>query len=140
MPPEGPWGPGRFLEDLAAGLCREGDTFGAHLCQLLTGERTLEAVDAPSSLVCLLGVEHRSPENFASLLEPLALHLSEAFEYAVRVGNADTLFPTIQPFKLAHATLLADVGLTDKAGAPGTRRPSTSSRRCPRTSSPTLSA
>ncbi|CAJ1454048.1 unnamed protein product, partial [Effrenium voratum] len=41
--------------------------------------------------------------------------LSEIFEYALRCGNADSLCPTIQPFKLAHAMLLADMGLTDKA-------------------------
>ncbi|CAE8659222.1 unnamed protein product, partial [Polarella glacialis] len=104
-----------FIETLAARLAASGDIFGAHVCYLLTGERTLEAVDAPSSLVCLIGVEHRSPKNFSRLLEPLALQLSEAFEYAIRCGNSDALCPTLQPFKLAHAMLLADAGLTDKA-------------------------
>lgn len=104
-----------FVESLAARLAAKGDAFGAHVCYLVTGERSLEAVDAPSSLVCLIGVEHRSPKNFPRLLEPLALQLSEAYEYAIRCGNADALCPTIQPFKLAHAMLLADAGLVDKA-------------------------
>lgn len=104
-----------FLDALAQSLASEGDTFGAHLCYLLSGDRTLEAVDAPSSLVCLLGVEHRSPKNFGCLLEPLAIQLSEVYEYAIRHGDPDALCPTIQPFKLAHAVLLADVGLVDKA-------------------------
>eukprot|EP00930_Biecheleria_cincta_P082288 TRINITY_DN72049_c0_g1_i1.p1 TRINITY_DN72049_c0_g1~~TRINITY_DN72049_c0_g1_i1.p1 ORF type:complete len:1446 (+),score=260.86 TRINITY_DN72049_c0_g1_i1:300-4340(+) len=104
-----------FIESLAARLAAKGDAFGAHVCYLVTGERSLEAVDAPSSLVCLIGVEHRSPKNFPRLLEPLALQLSEAYEYAIRCGNADALCPTIQPFKLAHAMLLADAGLVDKA-------------------------
>lgn len=104
-----------FIEALAAKLAAFGDIFGAHVCYLLTGERTLEAVDAPSSLVCLLGVEHRNPKHFSCLLEPLPLQLSETYEYAMRCGNPDALCPTIQPFKLAHAMLLADVGLTEKA-------------------------
>ncbi|CAJ1419033.1 unnamed protein product [Effrenium voratum] len=104
-----------FIESLAARLAGKGDVFAGHVCYLMTGERTLDAVDAPSSLVCVLGVEHRSPKNFSRLLDPLALQLSEIFEYALRCGNADSLCPTIQPFKLAHAMLLADMGLTDKA-------------------------
>jgi len=104
-----------FIEALAARLAGIGDIFAAHTCYLITGERSLEAVDAPSSLVCLMGVEHRTPKNFSRLLEPMALQLSEAYEYAVRTGNADALCPTLQPFKLAHAMLLAEVGLTDKA-------------------------
>jgi len=104
-----------FLENLGNTLALHGDVFGAHLCYLLTAERSLEAVDAPTSLVCLLGVEHRSHKNFSSLLEPLALQLSEVFEYALRSGDADALCPTLQPFKLVHAILLADVGLTEKA-------------------------
>eukprot|EP00434_Breviolum_minutum_P032946 symbB.v1.2.029147.t1/scaffold3160.1/size62170/7 len=99
-----------FLE-----LASKGDIFAGHVCYLMTGERTLDAVDAPSSLVCIFGVEHRSPKNFSRLLDPLALQLSEAYEYALRCGNADALCPTIQPFKLAHAMLLADMGLTEKA-------------------------
>lgn len=105
----------KFLEVLASGLARQGDIFGAHVCLLLTADRSLEPVDAPSSLVCLLGVEHRSPKNFRFLLEPVALQLSEAFEYAVRCGDADALCPTLQPFKLAHAMMLADIGLIEKA-------------------------
>eukprot|EP00435_Cladocopium_sp_Y103_P011019 s2896_g2.t2 len=104
-----------FIESLAARLASSGDIFAGHVCYLMTGERTLDAVDAPSSLVCILGVEHRSPKNFSRLLDPLALQLSEAYEYALRCGNADALCPTIQPFKLAHAMLLADMGLTEKA-------------------------
>ncbi|CAE7353491.1 Sec16a, partial [Symbiodinium necroappetens] len=105
----------KFIEILASRLASAGDVFAAHVCYLMTGERTLEAVDAPSSMVCILGVEHRSPKNFARLLDPLALQMSEAYEYAIRCGDADALCPTIQPFKLAHAMLLADVGLVDKA-------------------------
>ncbi|CAL1156618.1 unnamed protein product [Cladocopium goreaui] len=104
-----------FIESLAARLASSGNIFAGHVCYLMTGERTLDAVDAPSSLVCILGVEHRSPKNFSRLLDPLALQLSEAYEYALRCGNADALCPTIQPFKLAHAMLLADMGLTEKA-------------------------
>eukprot|EP00971_Amphidinium_carterae_P287983 5716733-Amphidinium_carterae.1 len=73
-----------FLDALASALASGGDIFGAHLCYLLSGERSLEAVDAPSSLVSLLGVEHRNPQNFGCLLEPLSLQLTEAFEYALR--------------------------------------------------------
>ena len=80
-----------------------GGIFAGHVCYLMTGERTLDAVDAPSSLVCILGVEHRSPKNFTRHLDPLALQLSEAYEYALRCGNTDAICPTIQPFKLAHA-------------------------------------
>mmetsp|Transcript_142998 Transcript_142998/g.456929 ORF Transcript_142998/g.456929 Transcript_142998/m.456929 type:complete len:983 (+) Transcript_142998:26-2974(+) len=105
----------QFLESLASGLANKGDIFGAHVCYLLTGERKLDSVDAPASLVCLIGVEHRSPQNFTSLLDPLALQLSEVFEYAIRCGDPDALCPTIQPFKLAHTLLLFDVGLVDKA-------------------------
>eukprot|EP00971_Amphidinium_carterae_P222412 4414432-Amphidinium_carterae.1 len=53
-----------FLDALASALASGGDLFGAHLCYLLSGERSLEALDAPSSLVAMFGVEHRNPENF----------------------------------------------------------------------------
>lgn len=105
----------RLLEKLGAGLADRGDAFGAHICYLLTGERKLDAVDAPASLVCLIGVDHRTPKNFTSLLDPLALQLSEVFEYAIRCGDPEALYPSIQPFKLAHALLLSEVGLVDKA-------------------------
>lgn len=105
----------KIFEALAARLAASGDIFGAHLCYLLPGHRSLEAVDAPTSLIALLGVEHREPKNFPMLLDPLAMQLSEAYEYGLRCGDESGLCPTIQPFKLAHAMLLADIGLVDKA-------------------------
>jgi len=103
-----------FLEKVGQKLIDHGDAFGAHVCHLLCG-RTLEAVDSPTALVSLLGVDHRNPKNFGSLLEPLAAQLSEIYEYALRCGDQDALCPTLQPFKLVHAQILADLGLVDKA-------------------------
>merc|ERR1719498_2206316 len=103
-----------FLEALGQRLIARGDAFGAHLCYLLTG-RTLESIDKPDSLVCLLGIDHREPQNFGRLLEPLAVQLSEIYEYALRCGDQDSLCISLQPFKLLHARVLADLGMEDKA-------------------------
>lgn len=104
-----------FFVMLAERLSGRGDVFGAHLCYLLTGERQLDPVDSPTSLIALLGVEHRVPSNFACLLEPVALQLTETYEYALRCGDPHALCPTIQPFKLVYAMLLADAGFLEKS-------------------------
>lgn len=104
----------RMVEEVAETLAGRGDTFGAHLCYLLTGKQP-DSVDAPSSVIAVIGVEHRDPGNFGSLLDPLALQLTEVYEYALRCGDPQALCPSIQPFKLVYAQILADAGLLDQA-------------------------
>jgi len=105
----------KYLVALGNKLCKKGQTSAGHICFLLTKVHALESVDTPSGLIALLGVEHRNPVNFTQLLDPRYLHWSETFEYCMRLQNEQFFFTGLQPFKMAHAAVLADYGMTEKA-------------------------
>lgn len=70
-----------------------------------------------STRLVLLGCDHTlhmhrmlmTPESIVSF------ERTEAFEWARRRGNRKTIIPTLQPFKLRYAELLADFGREDLA-------------------------
>lgn len=88
-----------------------GDSFAAHVNLLLTKSHTLRPVDHPSSIVALLGIDHKSTRNFKQLVEPYTLHMSEVYEYACRLEDNQHFFVSLQPFKMAYAFSLTDVHL-----------------------------
>ena len=80
----------------------------AHLCYLLA-DYGLDAF-SPRSRFVLVGADHkRHPRTFAWNVE--AIHRTELLEFAKRQNNNKFCFPRFQPYKLAHAIALADMGL-----------------------------
>merc|ERR1719201_1401221 len=81
---------------------------------LLAGN-PLESVDNPGSVVALLGVDHRRPEQFRNLIAPSNIQMSEVYEFAKRVNKPDSTVVPVTPFKLVLSQQLAEQGKTDEA-------------------------
>lgn len=62
--------------------------------------------------MCLVGCDHVVPAD-AALITPEGVagyERTEAYEWAKRRGNPNAAIPSLQPFKLMYAMLLADMG------------------------------
>ena len=65
--------------------------------------------------MCLVGCDHVVPVD-AALMTPEGVagyERTEAYEWAKRKGNPNAAIPSLQPFKLMYAMLLADMGLDE---------------------------
>ena len=83
----------------------------AHVCYLVSISSFGPPSDDATRLV-LLGCDHHPHQN-RMLMTPESLagfRRTEAFEWARRRGNRKTIIPSLQPFKLRYAELLADFG------------------------------
>lgn len=88
----------------------------AHLCYLLSCSPFGSPSESTTRLV-LLGCDHTVSMNLM-LMTPesvVSFERTEAFEWARRLGNRKTHIPSLQPFKLRYAELLADFGREELA-------------------------
>eukprot|EP00850_Spirogloea_muscicola_P022566 SM000301S11769 [mRNA] locus=s301:27656:32480:- [translate_table: standard] len=88
-----------------------GQVAAAHMCYLL-GNRSPEPY-SDSARVCLLGADHwKNVRTFAS---SEAIQRTEVYEYAKVQGNSQYVLAAFQPYKILHASMLAEVGKTPEA-------------------------
>ena len=106
----------RIVLTLGDRLLQLGHTSAAHVCYLVSfcpfGSHT-----KPTTRLVLLGCDHRISMN-NMLMTPESIRgfeRTEALEWARRRGNRKTHLPTLQPFKLRYAELLADFGYEELA-------------------------
>lgn len=102
----------RIVLTLGDRLLQLGQCHAAHICYLVSFCPFGSPSSSTTRLV-LLGCDHRSFMN-RMLMTPQSIESferTEAFEWARRRGgNRKTHIPTLQPFKLRYAELLADFG------------------------------
>ena len=106
----------RIVVSLGDRLLQLGQCHAAHVCYLVS----FGQFGPPSKVttrLALLGCDHRNPMN-QMLMTPQSIQSyerTEAFEWARRRGNRKTHIPSLQPFKLRYAELLADFGYEELA-------------------------
>lgn len=106
----------RIVVSLGDRLLQLGQCHAAHVCYLVS----FSSFGPPSkdtTRLTLLGCDHRVPMN-QMLMTPQSIRsfeLTEAFEWARRRGNRKTHIPSLQPFKVRYAELLADFGYEESA-------------------------
>lgn len=106
----------RIVVSLGDRLLQLGQCHAAHVCYLVS----FSSFGPPSkntTRLALLGCDHRNPLN-QMLMTPESIQSferTEAFEWARRRGNRKTHIPSLQPFKLRYAELLADFGYEELA-------------------------
>ncbi len=106
----------RIVVSLGDRLLQLGQCHAAHVCYLVS----FSSFGPPSedtTRLALLGCDHRVPMN-QMLMTPQSIRsfeLTEAFEWARRRGNRKTHIPSLQPFKVRYAELLADFGYEELA-------------------------
>ena len=106
----------RIVLALGDRLLQLGQCQAAHVCYLVSYS-TFGSPSNESTRLVLLGCDHRIYMN-RMLMTPQSIQSferSEAFEWARRRGNRKTSIPSLQPFKLRYAELLADFGYEDLA-------------------------
>ncbi|KAL3497493.1 hypothetical protein ACH5RR_040225 [Cinchona calisaya] len=82
------------------------DVVAAHICYLVA-ETNFEQYSDTARL-CLVGADHwKFPRTYAS---PEAIQRTEIYEYSKVLGNSQFVLLTFQPYKLAYAHMLAEVG------------------------------
>ncbi|KAL3499609.1 hypothetical protein ACH5RR_038702 [Cinchona calisaya] len=82
------------------------DVVAAHICYLVA-EANFEPYSDTARL-CLLGADHlKFPRTYAS---PEAIQRTEIYEYSKVLGNSQFILLPFQPYKLAYAHMLAEVG------------------------------
>lgn len=82
------------------------DVVAAHICYLVA-ETNFELYSEKARL-CLLGADHlKYPRTYAS---PEAIQRTEIYEYSKVLGNSQFTLVPFQPYKLAYAHMLAEVG------------------------------
>lgn len=88
-------------------LWRErGEIAAAHICYLVA-EANLEPY-SNSARLCLIGADHmKCPRTYAS---PEAIQRTELYEYSKVLGNSQFTLLPFQPYKVAYAHMLAEVG------------------------------
>jgi len=106
----------RIVLSLGDRLLELGDIKAAHCCYMVCG-CPLSSVLNSSSRLTVIGCDHLVPMDAALLTQEglAAFERSEAYEWAKRKGNPDALIQTFQPFKLAYAMFLADLGYREEA-------------------------
>ncbi|KAL7540536.1 hypothetical protein ACHAXR_010196 [Thalassiosira sp. AJA248-18] len=107
----------RIVLTLGDRLLNLGNTSAAHVCYLVS-TCPFASPSKPTTRLVLLGCDHRRSMN-TRLMTPSSIEAferTEAFEWARRrCGNKKTHIPTLQPFKLRYAELLADFGREELA-------------------------
>jgi hypothetical protein len=106
----------RIVLALGDHLLEYGNVHAAHFCYMVCGCPVTSLLH-PSSRMCLVGCDHVVPVD-AALMTPEGVagyERTEAYEWAKRKGNPNAAIPSLQPFKLMYAMLLADMGLTRHA-------------------------
>ena len=88
----------------------------AHFCYMVSG-CTITDPSHPMTRMSLVGCDHVVPQDIGlqSRQGIESYERTEAFEWAKRRGNPHAAIPTLQPFKLSYAKLLADYGLVVQA-------------------------
>ncbi|KAL8142224.1 hypothetical protein V2J09_015256 [Rumex salicifolius] len=82
------------------------EVISAHICYLIA-EMNIETY-SDSSRLCLIGADHwKNPRTFVT---PEAIQRTELFEYSKVLGNSQFILLPFQPYKLAYAHMLAEVG------------------------------
>ncbi|XP_027084566.2 protein transport protein SEC16B homolog [Coffea arabica] len=82
------------------------DVVAAHICYLVA-ETSFEPYSEKARL-CLVGADHlKYPRTYAS---PEAIQRTEIYEYSKVLGNSQFILDPFQPYKLAYAHMLAEVG------------------------------
>lgn len=99
--------PGLVILHLGDCLWRErGEIAAAHICYLVA-EANLEPY-SNSARLCLIGADHmKCPRTYAS---PEAIQRTELYEYSKVLGNSQFTLLPFQPYKVAYAHMLAEVG------------------------------
>ena len=106
----------RIVLALGDHLLESGNVAAAHFCYMVCGCPVTSLLH-PSSRMCLVGCDHVVPMD-AALMTPEGVagyERTEAYEWAKRRGNPNAAIPSLQPFKLMYAMLLADMGLESYA-------------------------
>lgn len=113
----------RALITLARLLSDYGRIEAAHICYLIARSAALPnvmgAADDPSSMMVLLGADHRNfPSTFQN--DEDAILLTEVYEFAISTlaaGSVGIPLPHLAVFKLRRASELADAGMKTEAQA-----------------------
>jgi hypothetical protein len=102
----------RIVLSLGDHLLDSGNIQAAHFCFVVCGSPVTSLLH-PSSRISLVGCDHLVPMDAALMtLEGVSSYeRTEAYEWAKRRGNPNAAIPSLQPFKLMYAMLLADMGL-----------------------------
>ena len=106
----------RIVVSLGDRLLQLGQCHAAHVCYLVSFGQ-FGPPSKHTTRLALLGCDHRNPMN-QMLMTPQSIQSyerTEAFEWARRRGNRKTHIPSLQPFKLRYAELLADFGYEELA-------------------------
>lgn len=106
----------RIVLSLGDQLLDSGCTQAAHFCFMVCGCPVTSLLH-PSSRISLVGCDHLVPMDAALMtLEGVSSYeRTEAYEWAKRRGNPNAAIPSLQPFKLMYAMLLADIGFEKHA-------------------------
>jgi hypothetical protein len=101
----------RIVLSLGDHLLDSGCIQAAHFCFVVCGCPVTSLLH-PSSRISLVGCDHLVPMDAALMtLEGVSSYeRTEAYEWAKRRGNPNAAIPSLQPFKLMYAMLLADMG------------------------------
>jgi hypothetical protein len=92
-----------------------GDVAPAHICYMVCG-CPVACPHRPDSRLTLLGCDVTPADlNLRTDLSVIALERTEAYEWSKRRGNRNAVLPSLQPFKLMYAMLLADYGFEKAA-------------------------
>jgi len=95
-------------------LMKSGNIFAAHICYILSGKDSIfTSIDKEDVRLTLIGVDSSIYGNNA-LRNPLAIQLTEFYEYALSLrkkenNNSGLGIPHFQAYKLAYAWWLSDL-------------------------------
>ncbi|KAJ8927811.1 hypothetical protein NQ314_019693 [Rhamnusium bicolor] len=102
----------KAITTLGDTLNNRGSLYAAQFCYLMA-EVGFGKCDNTETRLVLLGSDHSKP--FPLFASNEAIHMTEIYEYACGLNDADFIIPEFQIYKYLLATRLADRGLLEKA-------------------------